>query len=691
MSIKVPTSNFINREISWLHFNQRVLQEAADPSTPMIERIKFLGIFSNNLDEFFRVRVATLARMAAFPEKKYDYDGFDPGQILKEINEIVIRQQKQFVDVYNHIHRQLEKENIFILNETQLDETQGNFVKNYFHDYVRPNLFPIMISHFEQSSALKDKSIYLAVCLRKKDRNIKEDYALIKVPTDSVSRFLLLPSAGKSKCLILLDDIIRYCLKDIFQIFGYASFEAYTIKFTRDAELDIDNDVSKSFIELISESLKKRSSGRPVRFIYDKTIPPNLLKILIKKFKFTHSDDLLGGGRYHNFKDFIAFPNLGSLNLEYPVKVPLHHKDLPHSRSIFNAIREKDILLHFPYQSFDYVIDLLREASIDPTVKSIKMTLYRLARNSNVINALVNAARNGKEVTVYMELQARFDEKANINWSEKLNDEGVKIIFGMPGLKVHSKLMLIKRKEGTKNIFYSNIGTGNYNEETAKVFADDSLFTCDPDIASDVEKVFDLFENNYRPLRFKTLIVSPFYMRNFFRRMIQREIFNAKTGKEAWMILKLNNLVDIDIVTKLYEASCAGVKIKIIARGTCILKAGIPGLSENIEAISIVDNFLEHSRVLVFCNGGDEKYYLSSADWMKRNFDYRVEVACPVNDVQLQQELKAMLDIQLKDNMKARLLSYDRYNHYKTTKGKKQVRSQFEIYDFLKKIHIKVN
>jgi len=691
MSIKVPTSNFINREISWLHFNQRVLQEAADRSTPLIERIKFLGIFSNNLDEFFRVRVATLARMAAFPEKKYDYDGFDPGKVLREINEIVIRQQKQFVDVYNYIHRQLEKENIFILTETQLNETQGEFVKNYFHDYVRPNLFPIMISNFEQSSALKDKSIYLAVCLGKKNSHIKEDYALIKVPTDSVSRFLLLPSTDKSRSLILLDDIIRYCLKDIFQIFGYTSFEAYTIKFTRDAELDIDNDVSKSFIELISESIKKRSSGRPVRFIYDKTIPENLLKILIKKFRFSHTDDLLGGGRYHNFKDFIAFPNLGSLKLEYPAKIPLHHKDLPHSRSIFSSIREKDIMLHFPYQSFDYVIDLLREASIDPTVKSIKMTLYRLARNSNVINALVNAARNGKEVTVYMELQARFDEKANIDWSEKLGEEGVKIIFGMPGLKVHSKLMLIKRKEGNKNIYYSNIGTGNYNEETAKVFADDSLFTCDPDIASDVEKVFDLFENNYRPMRFKTLIVSPFYMRSFFRRMIQREINNAKTGKEAWMILKLNNLVDIDIVTKLYEASCAGVKIKIIARGTCILKAGIPGLSENIEAISIVDKFLEHSRILVFCNGGDEKYYLSSADWMKRNFDYRVEVACPVNDIKIQQELKAMLDIQLKDNMKARLLSYNRYNHYKTTKGKKQIRSQYEIYDFLKKIHKKVN
>jgi polyphosphate kinase len=683
---KIALSSFINREISWLHFNQRVLQEAIDPATPLIERMKFLGIFSNNLDEFFRVRVATLTRMAAFQEKKQDYDGFDPKNVLKEINEIVIRQQKQFVDVYWNILEQLEKKNIYILNETQLNKKQGAYIDNYFHEQIRPNLFPIMINNFEHSSALKDKSIYLAVCLGKKDDKAYRNYALIKVPTDSVSRFLILPQTDSRKCIILLDDIIRYSLKDIFSIFGYDTFEAYTIKFTRDAELDIDNDVSKSFMELISDSLKQRSQGRPVRFIFDKTIPDQLLKILIKKFKITHKDDLIGGGRYHNFKDFIDFPNVGNPDLEFPKLIQLHHKDISHSHSIFSAIRKKDIMLHFPYQSFDYVIDLLREASIDPKVRSIKMTLYRLARNSNVINSLVNAARNGKKVTVYMELQARFDEKANINWSEKLIDEGVKIIFGTPGLKVHTKLILIKRNEGNKTAFYSNIGTGNYNEETAKVFTDESLFTCDPDIASDVEKVFDLFENNYKPLRFKTLIVSPFYMRNYFTRMLNKEIENAKAGKHAWVILKINNMVDMETAKKLYRASQSGVKIKLIARGTCIIKAGIPGLSDNIEAVSIVDRFLEHSRIFAFCNDGDEKYFISSADWMKRNFDYRVEVACPINDKKIQKELKTILNIQLKDNTKARLLNHSRYNHYKTTTGKTQVRSQHEIYNYLKNI-----
>lgn len=669
-----------------MHFNQRVLQEAIDPTTPLIERMKFLGIFSNNQDEFFRVRVATLSRMAAFPDKKQDYDGFDPKAVLKEINEIVIHQQKQFVKVYRNIHEQLKKKNICILNETQLNKKQGEYIDNYFHEQVRPNLFPIMINNFEHSSALKDKSIYLAICLGKKNDKSYCNYALIKVPTDSVPRFLILPRTDNRKCIILLDDVIRYCLKDIFSIFGYDTFEAYTIKFTRDAELDIDNDVSKSFMELISESLKQRIQGRAVRFIFDKTIPDKLLKILIKKFKITHKDDLIGGGRYHNFKDFIDFPNVGDSELVFPKLVQLHHKDLSHLHSIFSAIRQKDIMLHFPYHTFDYVIDMLREASIDPKVRSIKMTLYRLARNSNVINALVNAARNGKKVTVYMELQARFDEKANINWSEKLIEEGAKIIFGMPGLKVHTKLMLIKRNEGSKTVYYTNIGTGNYNEETAKVFTDESYFTCNPDIASDVEKVFDLFENNYKPLRFKKLIVSPFYLRNYFSHMLANEIKNAKAGKSAWVILKVNNMVDLDMAKKIYRASQAGVKIKLIARGTCIIKAGIPGLSENIEAVSIVDRFLEHSRIFAFCNDGDEKYYISSADWMKRNFDYRVEVACPINDKKLQKELKTILNLQLKDNTKARLLNYKMYNHYKTTPGKANVRSQQEIYDYLKNI-----
>ncbi|HNW97403.1 MAG TPA: polyphosphate kinase 1 [Bacteroidales bacterium] len=684
MQKNISLNNFINREISWLYFNQRVLQEAATPSTPLVERMKFLGIFSNNLDEFFRVRVATLSRMSTLPVTAHDYDGFDPKENLKRINEIVIKQQKDFVSVYRQIVEEMANKNIFILNEKQLNKEQGEYVKNYFHHKVRPHLFPIMIKNFEHSSKLKDKSIYLAVHMQKKEDQEHEDFALIKVPTGNVSRFLILPKTDKRNCIIILDDIIRYCLEDIFSIFDYNIFQAYTIKFTRDAEMDIDNDISKNFMELISECLKQRKQGRPVRFIYDRNIPDFLLNILIKKFKISDRDDLIGGDRYHNFKDFIDFPNIGSSKLEFPVLKPLHHKDLPLTRSFFSCIKQKDILLHFPYQSFEYVIDLLREASIDPDVRSIKMTLYRLASDSNVINALVNAARNGKKVTVYMELQARFNEEANIHWSEKLIDEGVKIIFGIPGLKVHSKLMLIKRKEKGENVYYCNIGTGNYNEETAKVFADESFFTCNPSIAQDVDKVFTLFENKYNPLSFDKLIVSPFYLRNFLNKMLDREIENARAGKKAWIILKLNNLIDMELCHKLYHASHEGVIIKIIARGTCILKSGIPGLSENIEIISIVDRFLEHSRIFVFCNNDKPKYYISSADWMKRNLDYRVEVTCPIEDKNLQKELLDILNIQLSDNTKARLLSSKNYNQYKITKGKK-IRSQVEIYNYLKK------
>jgi polyphosphate kinase len=684
MQKKIALSNFINREISWLYFNQRVLQEAASSLTPLVERLKFLGIFSNNLDEFFRVRVATLTRMTQLPKETQDYDGFDPKKTLKEITEIVIRQQKEFVTIYHQIADKMAEGNIFILDEKQLDKKQGVYVKKYFHENVRPHLFPIMINNFEHSTALKDKSIYLAVHMQKKRKTKNENFALIKVPAGNVSRFLILPKTDKRTCIILLDDIIRYCLEDIFSIFNYNRFNAYTIKFTRDAELDIDNDLSKSFMELISESLKQRKQGRPVRFIFDRTLPDFLLKTLIRKFQITDKDDLISGGKYHNFKDFINFPNVGSPKLEYPPLIPLHHRDLPHSRSIFSAIRQKDIMLHFPYQSFNYIIDLLREASIDPNVKSIKMTLYRLASDSNVINSLVNAARNGKKVTVYMELQARFDEEANIHWSEKLIEEGVNIIFGMPGMKVHSKLFLIKRKERDKYIYYSNIGTGNYNEETARVFADDSLFTCDPLIAQDVDKVFTLFENKYKPLTFDKLIVSPFYMRNFYTQMLDAEIANAMAGKDAWIILKLNNLTDMELCHKLYRASQAGVKIKIIARGTCILKSGIKGLSENIEIISIVDRYLEHSRIFIFGGNGKPKFYISSADWMKRNFDYRVEVACPVEDKRLQKEILDLINIQLLDNTKARILSDKNYNHYKKIKGGK-IRSQSEIYIYLKK------
>jgi polyphosphate kinase len=677
-----PKLPILNREISWLHFNGRVLQEAADKSNPLLERLKFLGIFSNNRDEFFRVRVATLNRMLKVKSLPYD-TVINPKKVLKEIFEIVQVQEKEFMSVYEEIVGELKAHGILIVDETQLNEEQGRFVKKYFQEQVRVGLFPIMISSLREISSLVDKSIYLAVKLGRSDRKIKDDYALIELPTRTVSRFLILPSNDENHYVILLDDVIRYCLSEVFSIFGYDTFSAYTIKITRDAELDFDSDVSKSFLEVVSDSLKQRKRGVPVRFVFDKAIPEDLLKLLQKKLDIGKNDPTRGGGRYHNFKDFMGFPSLGHKELQYLPMPPLKHKDLFENRSVLSIVREKDIMLNFPYQSFQYIIDLLREASIDPKVRSIKMTIYRAAKNSGVINALINAARNGKYVTVFMELQARFDEEANIYWTERLRDEGVKVIHGIPGFKVHSKLILIRRKESNKDFFYSLIGTGNFNEDTAKVYADLSLLTAKQDICQDVVNAFHMMEASLKPYKFEKLILSPFSMRNFFIKLLNKEIKNARAGREAWAVVKLNSLVDETIVRKLYRASAAGVKIRLIIRGICMLVPGVEELSQNIEGISIVDRFLEHARVLVFANGGKPLYYITSADWMVRNFDNRVEVACPVEDKELRKELQDMLDIELTDNSKARIIAGREANRYKNGGAPKQ-RSQIEFYNYLK-------
>ncbi|MEI6901230.1 MAG: polyphosphate kinase 1, partial [Bacteroidota bacterium] len=534
---------FLNREISWLHFNGRVLQEAADARNPLIERLRFLGIFSNNRDEFFRVRVATLTRMLKV-NKTQNPININPRKTLKEINDTVLAQEKDFMEIYKTITRELAIQKLFIVNEKELSAEQGEIVKKYFQEKVRGLLFPLMISSLKDITSLRDKSIYLAINLKRNDKPGKEDYSLIELPTKTISRFLLLPNEGEKRFVILLDDVIRFCLSDIFSVFNWDTFNAYTVKVTLDAEIDIDTDVSKSFLEIMTESLKQRKRGNPVRFVYDNSIPGELLKILTKKLDIRKDDPMRGGGRYHNFKDFMNFPNLGHPELENLALPPLPHPDLLPNQSIIAAIRKKDIMLHFPYQSFQVIIDLLREASIDPKVRSIRMTIYRAAKNSGVINALLNAARNGKYVTVFMELQARFDEEANIFWTEQLQEEGVKVIQGIPGFKVHSKLILIRRKENNKNVFYANIGTGNFNEDTARVYADDSLLTANTLITSDVANAFHQMEVNYRPMKYKTLVVAPFMMRNHFMKMIATEIRNAKAKKEAWIILKLNNMVD---------------------------------------------------------------------------------------------------------------------------------------------------
>lgn len=673
----------VNRETSWLEFNGRVLQEAADPTTPLIERIKFLGIFSNNLDEFYRVRVATLNRVLEFALRSGKEAGSETRRTLKEINRIDKEQQKDFSRIFRHIVNELSLEGIQIINEKHLNHAQGEYVRSFFNNQVRSLLFPIMLNNLK-SASLVDKSIYLALALSSSTNMVSTKYAVIRVPSKPLSRFVLLPSKDQKVHVILLDDVIRYCLDEIFSMFGYDTYSSYTFKFTRDAELDIDNDVSKSFLEIMSESLKQRKSGAPVRFIYDKTMPVELLGLLKNKLNITETDTVSKSGRYHNFKDFVSFPDAGRADLIYPPVQPLEHRRLPQNESILSRLKHQDIMLHYPYQSFHYIIDLLREASIDPQVRAIKMTLYRVAKESRIVNALINAARNGKTVTVFMELQARFDEEANIFWAGKLQEEGVKLIEGMPGFKVHSKLLLIRRKENNENVYYANIGTGNFNEETARVYADDSLLTANPLITSEVNAVFHLFGSKYNPPKFKSLVVAPFHMRATFIKLINNEMKNARNGKEARCIIKLNNLVDEELVKKLYQAGKAGVKINIICRGTCTLIPGVENVSENIEVISIVDKFLEHSRVFIFHNNGDEKYYISSADWMIRNLDNRIEVATPIYDPRLQQELKTMLMIQLKDNTKARLVNHTTTNQYKDQGKLPRIRSQQEIYAYLK-------
>ncbi len=676
-------NNIINREISWLHFNARVLQEAIDPSTPLIERIKFLGIFSNNRDEFFRVRVASLSRLAKLEHTNHNA-AYEAGIVLNQIKDIVNEQEKLFTETYFTIVKELTNEGIYILNENELDEEQGRFVKLFYQEEMRQYLFPMMLDNFQKITSIKDGSIYLAVELKCSNHTRDDNFALIKVPQKFLSRFLILPSKENNHYLMLIDDVIRYCLEDIFALFGFDTFNAFTIKITRDAELDIDADISKSFLEKMSDSLKQRKKGEPVRFVYDNDIPIKYLRKITKKLKISGEDNLRGGGRYHNFKDFMSFPKIGEGTLLYPAFPALPHKDIPPNTSIINLLKEKDIMVHFPYQSFKYILDFLREASIDPKVTEIKMTFYRAARYSNVVNALVNAARNGKKVTVFLEIQARFDEEANIILAGKLHDEGVKIVPTIPGYKVHSKLICIKRIEEDIEVFYANISTGNFNESTANVYADDSLLTANQTLASEVDKVFQLFETRYTPPEFKELIVSPFYARKFFVWALNNEIKNAKDGKEAWAIIKINSIVDKKMVRKLYEASQAGVKLKLIVRGICVLIPGIEGLSENIEVISIIDRFLEHSRVFVFCNEGNNQYYIGSADWMPRNLDHRIEVVTPIYDKDIRKELWDILQIQLKDNCKARISGENDINKYHKTKSKKKVRAQFEIYDYFK-------
>jgi len=677
------SKSYIPKEISWLSFNERVLQEAENKEVPLAESFKFLGIYSNNLDEFFRVRVATLKRLSQFGAKSRDILGYDPKATLKRLHEIVLAQNSKFEKIYSSLIEELDKYKIHIINEKQLNDAQAEFVREYFINEVRSRLMPFLIDNKTDLPNLTDDAIFLAIILKNKKTN-KKRYAILEIPTAVIPRFIVLPEIGDDKYIIFLDDIIRYGLKDIFFIFDFDEFSAYTIKITKDAELEIADDISESYIEKLSRSLTQRKRGTTVRFIYDRNMPDDLLKILKKKLNFGPDDVVIPANRYHNFKDFMRFPKLGKKKFYFEPLVPIPHSDIQPGKSILSAIKKKDIMLFFPYHPFDHLIDLLREASIDPNVTSIQITLYRLARNSSVINALLNAARNGKSVTTVVELQARFDEEANILWGNKLMEEGVKVIYGVPGLKVHSKLLLITRIKNNTTQRFAAVGTGNFNEDTARIYTDHLLLTTNIKITNEVHKVFNFFNINYKKDNYYHLILSPFSLRNKINLQIENEIKNAKAGKKAYIYLKLNNITDWEVINNLYEASSAGVNIKLIIRGMNSLVPGLKEISENIKAIGIVDRFLEHSRFMIFHNGGKEDVYITSADLMTRNIDHRIEVTCPVFDKNIKNELKNIFEIQWKDNVKARKLDASLSNKF-VKPGKKEIRSQVEVYNYLRK------
>jgi polyphosphate kinase len=685
---------YIDREKSWLAFNARVLQEAADETVPLLERLRFIGIFSNNLDEFFRVRFAAIRRLSLSGETgEKILGGISAQQLVKEITEIVIRQQSESLKVLTQIQKELEKQNIIIINENEISGEHENFVKDFFIQKISPELVTIILNDLAEFPLLKDTSGYLAIKLVMKSVQkskmlglvkAKQEirYAIIEIPKNT-NRIVELPQKDGKQYLILVDDIIRYNLSSIFNIFDYESIVAHMIKITRDAQLDIDSDMSKSMLEKIATSVKDRRIGEPVRFVYDQSIDKDTLKFFLNKMGIDASDGVIPGGRYHNRRDYMNFPNLGRFDLLYPPRLPLPVEGLSLDGSILNKIAQKDYLIYAPYQSFSYLIKFLREAALDPKVSSIKITLYRLAKNSQIISSLINAAKNGKKVIVQIELQARFDEASNISYAEQMQQEGIELIFGIKGLKVHSKICVIDRIEHGKLKRYGFISTGNFNESTAKIYTDLTLFTCHQQILKDVDKIFDFFDVNYRIHRYKHLIVSPHYTRSKFYKLIEREINYAKVGKPAYISLKMNSLSDYGMIDKLYEASNAGVKIKLQVRGICSLIPGVKGMSENIEAISIVDYFLEHSRTFIFCNNDDPEVYISSADFMTRNIEGRVEVACPIYDEEIKKQVIDTFNVGWKGNVKARYHSEKFENKYRIrAAGEPIFRAQHETYNY---------
>lgn len=679
-------NRYFQKELSWLSFNERVLQEAADISNPLIERVRFLGIYSNNLDEFYKVQFANLKRDVLIEQEQGN--GSNAKSILRQVHQKVIQTDLKFDTLYNELLLEMARNQIFLINERQLTSLQEDWIKKYYKQNLRQYITPILLdSHTDLIQILKDDHSYLTVEII---NNNDTKYAILELPTEKVSRFVLLPSdtVSRNKSIIFLDNILRFCLPDIFKIFfDVTEFNAYSIKINRDAEYELSSELD-SLLELMSQGLKQRLTAQPVRFIYQKDMPKALLELLLSKLKLTESDAMTGG-RYPNFKDLMGFPGIGSPNLLNKVLPNLTYNRFKQFRNAFDTIKDKDILLYYPYYSFSHVLEIMRQASFDPSVTHIRINIYRVAKDSRFVQAAINAANNGKKVTVVVELQARFDEEINIRWAKKLIGSGVKVIYSQPKLKIHAKLFLIERKENDQIVRYAHIGSGNFNEKTAKIYTDFSLLTADPMITEEVRKVFNFIENPFKPVTFNYLLVSPQNTRIRFMELIQREIKHAKAGKPAGIYLKLNAITDKEMIDKLYEASSAGVKIRMVVRGMCVLIPQVPNLSENIIVTSVVDRFLEHARVYIFENNGLKDTYISSADWMPRNIDNRVEVGVKILDPSLQKIIQDIFMIQASDNVKARIIDKDLQNNYIQRGNKKKIRAQIAIYDYLNRLENK--
>jgi polyphosphate kinase len=682
-------NKFIPRDISWLSFNARVLQEANDPTVPLNERIRFLGIFSNNLDEFFRVRVATLKRMVEFIDKKGLVNNIDivesPQVILDEIQSIVLRQQTEFNRIWLNLNKELKLQKIYLVDDRKLNTEQKQFVKTYFDEVVRSYIIPLMIENVPELPYLRDKSLYLAIVMGDKTDAYKQKFSLIEIPSKSIGRFIQLPSKAGTSSIILLEDLIRFNLPIIFSHFKFNKFEAHVFKITKDAEIDLDQEVGINFIEKISKGIKNRRKGKPVRFVYEKEMNAEMLEFLIKKLKLTRKSSLIPGGHIHNFRHFMDFPNVIPEKTKRPSAII--HPAFRKKELVSDVIIQRDVMLHFPYHSYDPIIDLLREAAMDDDVMSIKITAYRLASNSKVINALINAARNGKAVTVFLELKARFDEEANIEWKSVMEEEGIKVLVGVPNKKVHAKLCVIQKRIKGRLVKYGFISTGNLNEKTAKIYADHCLLTANIKLMNESNRIFNYLEHwqqGDKPIvKMTNLLISPINMRNSIILLIDNEIKHAKQGKVAKIIVKLNSLTDHILLEHLYKATKAGVEVHLIIRGILTLKQGNEKSNHKLNAISIVDQYLEHARVMIFHNNGNEKVYISSADWMVRNLDHRIEVATPILDPTIKKELIDIVNIQLRDNQKARILDSELVNKYVPLIGKKY-KSQEETYNYLK-------